>query len=116
MKSYSIIARRLGSVFASASIHKTNQQTLQDFYISDEKAKKIREANNVPSDTPIPMVITSRLAEDWFEHLNKMAENPDNRSLCIELEILFKRSSLSYFPLFFTLFHEMEKSDFFSPF
>lgn len=109
MKSYSIIARRLGSVFASVSGHKTNQKTLQYFYISDEKAKHIREVNNVPSDTPIPMEITSKLAEDWFEHLNKMAENPDNRGLCIELEILFKRSSLSYFPLFFTLFHEMEK-------
>lgn len=109
MKSYSIIARRLGSVFASASRHKTNQQTLQDFYISDEKAKKIREANNVPSDTPIPMEITGRLAEDWFDHLDKMAKNSDNRDLCIELERLFKRSSLSYFPLFFTLFHEMEK-------
>lgn len=85
MKSYSIIARRLGSVFASASGYKTNQKTLQYFYISDEKAKHIREVNNVPSDTPIPMEITSKLAEDWFEHLNKMAENPDNRGLCIEL-------------------------------
>lgn len=109
MKSYTIIARQLGSVFASASRHKTNQQTLQDFYISDEKAKKIREANNVPSDTPIPMEITGRLAEDWFDHLDKMTKNSDNRDLCIELERLFKRSSLSYFPLFFTLFHEMEK-------
>lgn len=109
MKSYSIIARQLGTVFASASRHKTNQQTLQDFYISDEKAKHIREVNNVPSETPIPMEITGRLAEDWFGHLDKMAENPNNRGLCIELERLFKRSSLSYFPLFFTLFHEMEK-------
>lgn len=109
MKSYSIIARQLGTVFASASRHKTNQQTLQDFYISDEKAKHIREVNNVPSETPIPMEITGRLAEDWFGHLDKMAGNPNNRGLCIELERLFKRSSLSYFPLFFTLFHEMEK-------
>ena len=55
------------------------------------------------------MEITGRLAEDWFDHLDKMAKNSDNRDLCIELERLFKRSSLSYFPLFFTLFHEMEK-------
>lgn len=109
MKSYSIIARQLGTVFASASRHKTNQQTLQDFYISDEKAKRMRKVNNIPSDAPIPVEITGKLAEDWFGHLDKMTENPNNRGLCIELERLFKRSSLSYFPLFFTLFREMGK-------
>lgn len=91
MKSYSVIAKQLGSVFASASKHKTIQQTLNDFY------------------TSAPAEITGRLAADWFEHLDKMSENKDNRIQCIELTRLLKRSSLSYFPLFFVQFHEMKK-------
>lgn len=109
MKSYSVIAKQLGSVFASASTDKTIQQTLNDFYISDEKAKRIREANNAPSDAPVPMEITGKLAADWFGHLDEMSKNPDNRVRCIELSRLLMKSSLSYFPLFFTLFHEMNK-------
>ena len=109
MKSYIVIARQLGSVLASASKHKTIQQTLNDFYISDKKAKEIRKANNAPSDTPIPMEITGRLAADWFEYLDKMSKNIDNRIRCIELTRLLKKSSLSYFPLFFVQFHEMKK-------
>lgn len=91
MKSYSVIARQLGSVFASASKHKTIQQTLNDFY------------------TSAPAEITGRLATDWFEHLDKMSKNADNRIRCIELTRLLKKSSLSYFPLFFVQFHEMKK-------
>lgn len=91
MKSYSVIVRQLGSVFASASKHKTIQQTLNDFY------------------TSAPAEITGRLATDWFEHLDKMSENKDNRIRCIELTRLLKKSSLSYFPLFFVQFHEMKK-------
>ena len=109
MKSYSVIAKQLGSVLALASKHKTIQQTLNDFYISDKEAKRIREVNNVPSDTSIPMTITGRLAVDWFEHLDKMSKNTDNLIRCIELTRLLKKSSLSYFPLFFTKYHEINK-------
>ena len=91
MKSYNVIIRQLGSVFASASRHKTIQQTLSDFY------------------TYAPAEITGRLATDWFEHLDKMSKDPNNLIRCIELKRLLKKSSLSYFPLFFTLFHEMNE-------
>lgn len=91
MKSYNVIIRQLGSVFASASRHNTIQQTLSDFY------------------TYAPAEITGRLATDWFEHLDKMSKDPNNLIRCIELKRLLKKSSLSYFPLFFTLFHEMNE-------
>lgn len=91
MKSYSVIAKKLGSVLASISSSKIIQKTLNDYYIS------------------APLEITGRLAADWFEHLDKMSENPDNLIRCIELKRLLKKSSLSYFPLFFTLFHEMNE-------
>lgn len=91
MKSYSVIAKKLGSVLASISSDKIIQKTLNDFYIS------------------APLEITGRLAADWFEHLDKMSENPDNLIRCIELSRLLKKSSISYFPLFFTQFHEMNK-------
>lgn len=38
-----------------------------------------------------------------------MSKDPNNLIRCIELKRLLKKSSLSYFPLFFTLFHEMNE-------